>query len=144
MDDPCIQSNQRQPLVTFDPFIAKSAVKSFVPGIVKDAEHAVLYSRPASRSREGFKFLRCLLADFHPLHIGGQRLGHLLTSGLYGEIFLRFSDFRFARIAVLGDQITGKTGKLVVFDFSYGSRSDFDHFAGAGKMVLWVISRLLA
>jgi len=36
--------------------------------------------------------------------------------------------------------MAGEAGKLVVVDLSLASRAQFDHFAGAGKMMLWRIS----
>jgi len=54
-----------------------------------------------------------------------------LTAGLDGEIFLCIGNFRLAGVAVLGNQVTGKAGKLVTQDFSLAS---LDYFAGAGKI----------
>src|SRR5258706_5512669 len=50
---------------------------------------------------------------------------------------------RFAGIAVLCDQVAGKTGKIIVFKLSLRFRAEFDHFRGGWKMVLDDLSNLL-
>src|SRR5258706_2398847 len=48
-----------------------------------------------------------------------------------------------ARIAVLCDQVAGKTGKIIVFKLSLRFRAEFGHFRGGWKMVLDDLSNLL-
>jgi hypothetical protein len=67
---------------------------------------------------------------------------NFLAAGLDGEILLRFGNFRLARVAVLSNQVTGKAGEVVVFDIALTSLTYFDHFAGAGKMIMGLIYRL--
>jgi hypothetical protein len=49
-----------------------------------------------------------LLAQFQALQVGSSLIAELLTACLNGEVFLCLSNFRFARVAVLGDKIAGK------------------------------------
>ena len=41
----------------------------------------------------------------------------------------------------MGDEIGGKAGKVVVGNFTDAALANFDQFAGAGKMIVRVISR---
>jgi hypothetical protein len=68
----------------------------------------------------------------------------LLAAGLDGEVFLGLRNFGLARVAVLGDEVAGKTGKVVIIELSLAAGAQVDHFAGAGKMVFRVIARGLA
>ena len=69
-------------------------------------------------------------------------IGKLLAAGLDGEILLRPGDFRLAGVAVLGDEVTGKAGELVVIHHLDGAFAPGDRFAGTGKVMLRWISRL--
>jgi hypothetical protein len=71
-------------------------------------------------------------------------VGQLLTPRLDREVLLGIGDFRLAGITVLGDQVAGEPGELKVGNFPRGIRPDSDHFAGAGKMVARLVTRLLA
>ena len=62
------------------------------------------------------------------------------VSFLNSKIFLRVSDFWLSRIAVLSNEITGKAGEVIVVYLSFCLAANFDHFTGAGKMVLRIIA----
>lgn len=51
-------------------------------------------------------------------------------------------DLWFARVAVLGDEVTGKAGEVEVYDLARAPFAQRDHFAGAGKMMLHFVARL--
>ena len=44
-----------------------------------------------------------------------------LTVGLYSEVFLGLGNCRFARIAILGDEVAGEAGEVVVLDLPLAS-----------------------
>ena len=67
------------------------------------AKHFVLYTCLSGSAGESFEFFRGLLAQIGPLLIGGKLFAKFLLACLNGEIFLRIGDFRFARVAILGD-----------------------------------------
>ena len=130
-------------LARLDVVVAQATIEPLVTGIVEDAEHAVLHAGPLRGAGQGLEFLGGLLAQLQPLDIGGQLVGKLLPPGLDGKVFLRLGDLRLARVAVHGDEIAGEAGELVVLYRTAAPRAQFDHFAGAGKMVVGVVARLL-
>lgn len=67
--------------------------------------------------------------DSHLIHT-------LMQASLDGKVFLRMRNFRLARIAVLGNQVAGEAGEVVVINAPGTSRSETDHFANIGKMVV--------
>jgi len=58
-------------------------------------------------------------------------IGHLLSSGLDGEVFLGAGDFRLAGIAILGNQVTGETRDLEIRNFLNHSLPTNNGFARA-------------
>ena len=50
-------------------------------------------------------------------------------------------NFRFARVAVLGDEVTGEAGEVVIINHLNRTFTAGDRFAGAGKVMLRVVSR---
>jgi len=63
-----------------------------------------------------------------------------LAAGLYCEVFLRVGDFRFTRIAILSDEITGETRKMVVLRDLHRPLPARYRFAGVGKVMGGLIS----
>ncbi len=120
------------------------AVHPLVPSVVEDAEHGVRDPRLARRSGEVLEFLRGLPAQLQPLQIRGVGVGEFLAAGLDGEVTLGLGDLRLPGIAILGDQVAGKAGQVVVVDNLDGSLTPSDRFAGAGKVMVAVVARLLA
>src|SRR3990172_3708103 len=53
-------------------------------------------------------------------------------------------DLRFSRITILRDQVTGKAGEMVILHFLNGPFPAFDRFAGAGKVIIRLVTGLLA
>jgi hypothetical protein len=51
---------------------------------------------------------------------------------------LSIGDFGLPAIAVLGDQVAGEAGQVVVANISDATLPDLDHFAGADKMMVAV------
>ena len=68
----------------------------------------------------------------------------LLATGLHGEVFLRLGNRGLARIAVLGDEIAREAGEVKIGYFAFTTRPEGDHFAGAGKVIRRVVTRLPA
>jgi hypothetical protein len=73
-------------------------------------------------------------------HIGRQLVGQFLTAGLDSEVLLGLGNFWFTRIAVLGNEVAGEAGELVVIYKLHGSLATHDRFAGAGKVMLGRVS----
>lgn len=90
------------------------------------------------------ELLARLPTKFDALHVGGVLVRQFLPPCLHREILLGLRDRRFTRIAILRDQVTGEAREVVVVDLALAARSNGDHFAGAGKMVLHIVSRLRA
>jgi len=59
-------------LACLNPLSAESAVQTLVTGIMKDAKHPILHACFTGSTRKGLKLLRCLLANFQSLYIGGK------------------------------------------------------------------------
>jgi len=64
-----------------------------------------------------------------------------LTAGLYSEIFLCLGDFGFSRVAVLGNEVAGEAGELVIVNHLNRTFTARDRFAGAGKVMLRAVAR---
>ena len=111
---------------------------------MKDAEHLALHSGVLRRAGQGLELFGGLLAQFQPLHVGGGLIAQLLAARLDCEILLRMRDLGFARVAILGDQVAGEAGEVVVLYLALAAGAEVDHIAGAGKMVCWVVARGLA
>ena len=68
-------------------------------------------------------------------------LDHYLLTRLGGKVALGKSDGFLARIAVLGDEVTGVAGEHEVINRSFGAAAKFDHFRDATKMVRHRVTR---
>ena len=112
---------------------AQAAVEALVAGVVEDAEHAALHARLTGSTGKGLELLGGLPPQFQPFEVGRQLVGQLLPTGLDGEILLGRGNLRLPRVAVLGNQIAGEAGKLVVFYLLDGSLAAGDRFAGAAN-----------
>ena len=112
---------------------AQAAVEALVAGVVEDAEHAALHARLPGRPGKGLELLRGLPPQFQPLKVGRQLIGQLLPAGLDGEVFLGRGNLRLLRIAILGDQVAGEAGKLVVRHFLNRTLAAGDRFARGAK-----------
>src|SRR3989338_11118862 len=53
-------------------------------------------------------------------------------------------DLRFSGIAILRNQITGKPRQMIIGYVPLTALSQFDHFAGAGKMIIGLVTGLPA
>ena len=104
-------------------------------------KHLALHSGVLCRAGECLEFLDSLFSQFQSFEVGRQLVREFLTTGLDSKVFLCLGDFGFARVTVLGDQVTGEAGQVVIGYFTSTSLTQFDHFAGAGKMIPRVISR---
>ena len=85
----------------------------------------------AGGAGEGLELLGRLLAQFQPLQVGGQGVGQLLPAGLDGEVLLGVGDLGLARVAVLGDQVAGEAGEVVIGHFLHRALAPDDQFARA-------------
>jgi len=85
---------------------------------------------------------RSFFARGEALEVFLTLLGGLLLAGLNGKVGLRAGNGRLARIAVLGDEVAGVAGELVIGYFTFGAATRRNHFVGADKMVFWRYTRL--
>ena len=101
---------------------AQAAVEALVAGVVEDAEHAVLHAGLAGRAGEGLELL-ARSACAVPAAPGRppSASDNLLPAGLDGEVLLGDGDLRLARVAVLGDQVAGEAGEVVISHFPDGT-----------------------
>ena len=108
---------------------------------MEHAEHLALHTCILCRARERLELFTGLLAQIKPLHVGGSLVAKFLPPGLDCEVFLGMGNFRFARVAVLGDEVAGEAGKVVIINHLNRTFTAGDRFAGAGKVMLRAIAR---
>ncbi|GEM_PF-2800605 len=84
-----------------------------------------------------------LFADLQPFTIRYPLVVQFLAARLYNEVLLGQGDLRLTRVAIHRNEVTGEAGEVVVLNFSLGPFAQRHHFAGAGKMVVRFVPRLL-
>ena len=104
-------------------------------------KHLALYARVLGSTGERLEFLGSLPAQLQPFSVSGGLLTKFLAPGLYRKILLCERNFGLARVAVLGDQITGKPRQLVIVHDLYGTLATADRFADAGKVMPCRVAR---
>ncbi len=118
-------------------------VKQLVSGIVKNAEHAVLNACFSGSAGKGLELLGRLLPQLQPFQVGDSLVGQLLAPRLEREVLLGVGDLRLAGITVLGNQVAGEPGELEVWDDLHRALTAGNRFAGAGKVMARLVTRLL-
>lgn len=86
-------------------------------------------------TRQGLEFHSRLFAQFNALGIGRRLVAQFLASCLNRKILLGLSNFRFAWVTVLCNEVTGEAGEVVIVHYLYRALTAEDRFAGAGKVM---------
>lgn len=131
-------------LLGLDVIASQASVKPLVSGVVENSEHTALHASLLGCPGEHFELFSGMLAQLQTFYVRCKLVSQLLAPSLNGEIFLGQRDLRLAGITVLCDQVAGEPGEMKVRDFTSASRTEIDHFAGAGKMVVGSVARLSA
>lgn len=125
------------PLLNADP--VETAIEPFVTGIL---EYGIIKWLNHARSFCSTRQSSVMQADFlpkpEPLFFRrpvAAVIGLLLQLGLDCEIGLRKRNRFFAGIRILRDQVAGIATELDIFDGSFGTRADDDHFGDVNEMV---------
>lgn len=106
-------------------------VQALIPGVVEHAEHLILDTRLLGGAGQGLELFARLLTQLQPFEVGGRLVGEFLAASLDGEVFLRLGDLGFAWVPVLGDEVAGEAGEVVVLNHVHRPLSAGDRFAPA-------------